>query len=244
MRQTVGGRRLIRHPHCQHVFRTERSRGEVRRDGRVHAAGEAGDGFREAAARHLVADELHQPSLHQRSVDVEWRRCAGDHDGCRGGRRRRCCVLGDHERLRCIVRSVIGQHERRAVHRRVDVAREVRPGMRHVAQQRRVGTGPHEIVQVAGDGGHRGFEQGQRVSHVAMRTHDRRCTAEHLAAFTANEVAERHEHAMLLGDVADESLPSIHAGRHSHRHAATGHGPVPPTTRTPLRRRPARRSCR
>ena len=122
-------------------------------------------------------------------------------------------MLGDHERLRCIVRSVIGQHERRAVHRRVDVAREVRPGMRHVAQQRRVGAGPHEIVQVAGDGGHRGFEQGQRVSHVAMRTHDRRCTAEHLAAFTANEVAERHEQAMLLGDVADESLPSIHAGR-------------------------------
>jgi hypothetical protein len=87
----------------------------------------------------------------------------------------------------------------------IDVVQQV-PQMRErgpeVRKQRHVGPGAREIPQVDRREEHCLLPDRSAAADIAPRTHQHRRTGEHLAAFAADEIRERHEHAMLFGNVA------------------------------------------
>jgi hypothetical protein len=77
-----------------------------------------------------------------------------------------------------------------------------------VRKQRHVGPSAREIAQVDRRDEHCLVPDRSTTADVAARTHQHRRAGEHLAALAPDEVRERHEHAMLFGNVANEALPS------------------------------------
>ena len=57
-------------------------------------------------------------------------------------------------------------------------------------------------------GEQRFLERRRARARVAARAHDERAALKHPAALAADEARERHEHAVLLGDVANQPVPA------------------------------------
>ena len=70
--QTLGGRRLVRHAHADHVLLAKRFDGEVRGERRIYAARDRHDALREAAAPDdFVLQKRDEPAAREIGVDGE-----------------------------------------------------------------------------------------------------------------------------------------------------------------------------
>ena len=110
------------------------------------------------------------------------------------------------------VAAVVAERQSLARLNAIDGAHQVRHHRLQVGEQRRVGARAGEILRVERDRHDRLVPQRRLRANIAVRSGDDRSAGEGLSAFGADEIHQRHEHAVLLGDVAREALPPLEIG--------------------------------
>jgi len=93
-------------------------------------------------------------------------------------------------------------------------AHQVRHHRLQVGQERRVRPRTSEVLWIEGDRHDRFVPQRRSRADIAVGPRDYRSARERLAAFGADEIYQRHEHPLLLGDITREPLPPLEIGRH------------------------------
>ena len=181
--------------------------------------------FAEAAACELVLEEVDQPGLDQRGIDVERRRRAAGRD--RRRRPRRAWRDRSHapdfavsgvDGLRS---SVLGLRST-ALQRPLQLRLQLRQHRAHVREQRRVGAGLGDVVEVDARGQQRLLERRRVRARVALRA-DRRASR---PGTCARPRCRR--------------VPPASRTRRALRRCHGSAGPSAPRSREPRRRRRAR----
>src|SRR5687768_2731565 len=200
VREALGRRRAVRHPDPDDIVRPQRLGGEIRNERAVHAARKADHTPGEAApADELVTKEFDQPAAGERGFD-----------GKRGdGRYGRTGGTGGT--------GGTGSGSRSAVRREPALPvppaspppglQQVREPALEVGEQRHVGAGARNLVEMENRRNDRILKDGGSGNEVAAGAGNDGSARERFPTLEAYELCDGDEYAVLPGDILRDALP-------------------------------------
>ena len=218
--QALRARGAVGHPDADDVLRAERLRGEERDQRAVHPARESDHHLLEPpAALDLVPEELDQPAPGQLGVDLQRGRGASRGGGARG------FLAGDFDPFPAperrpparsaapLPRCPASPARAAPPSRRMQRAQQVRQPHLQVGEQRQVGAGPGDLLEVDRRRDQRLLEDRPLDRQLSPGRGDDGAAGKRLSPLESHQLRQGDVDAVLARDVLDDAAPAAQAGR-------------------------------